>query len=69
MTRHCHETDEDRQFLAGFQTDVDMLTGMIDEMFVRTPVVLLSPGNAAACDRKGETGGEEASDATQPSCG
>ena len=41
--RICDTQKEDIEFLSKFEGDLEMLTGMVEEMFVQTPSVLLSP--------------------------
>ena len=39
----CDFQDKDREFLEEFEKELRSLTGMVEEMFVTTPAILLSP--------------------------
>jgi hypothetical protein len=41
--RTCDVQDEDIEFLKKFEEEISSLSGMVEEMIVETPAILLSP--------------------------
>lgn len=39
---HIDQSDEDEEFLKSYKEDVEMLLGLVEEMFVKNEVLLLS---------------------------